>query len=191
MYLCKPQSNFTLSFSSSCFMLGLSSCGSCCVSCGKWSLSAACTQLVKRQDLQIVSTNMKLDFQACALSQLSQTSNQSLRRKIHPAHNQTLFFSSFCSCLFSIEVVLWSYESLEIVFAWFIFMAKQSGDHPKVKVIYLAVHPLLGFCAAREKGTGPYCISWPIVSNEYPDKQVGALMWAPRLTKLEAPWSIL
>lgn len=95
--------------------------------------------------------------------------------------NQTrFFFPMFCSRLFSIEVVLWSYESLEVVFAWFIFMAQQSGDYPNAKVIYLAVHPLLGFCVVRKKGTGPYCISWPIVSNEYPDKQVGALMWAPR-----------
>lgn len=26
------------------------------------------------------------------------------------------------------------------------------------------------------KGTGTYCISWPIVSKEYPDKQVGTLL---------------
>lgn len=32
----------------------------------------------------------------------------------------------------------------------------------------------------KKRGTGPYCISWPIVSKEYPDKQVGALMWALR-----------
>lgn len=75
--------------------------------------------------------------------------------------------------------MLWSYEGLEIVFAWFIFMAQQSGDYPNVKVIYLVLHPLLAFCVVRKRATGPYYISWPIVSKEYPDKQVGALMWAP------------
>lgn len=38
----------------------------------------------------------------------------------------------------------------------------------------------LALCGEKERHRPPYCISWPIVSNEYPDKQVGALMWAPR-----------
>lgn len=80
-------------------MLVLSSCGSCFVSCGKWSLSAACTQLVKRQDLQIVSSNMKQDFRACALSQLSQTSNQSLHRiSILPKTRHFFFLHSASVC---------------------------------------------------------------------------------------------
>lgn len=91
-------------------MLVLSSCGSHRASCGKWSLSAACTQLVRRQDLQIVSTNME---QACTLSQLSQTSNQSLRGNIHPVQNQTLFFFFFILLLFvlhwSCALVLWGF----------------------------------------------------------------------------------
>lgn len=58
-------------------------------------------------------------------------------------------------------------------------MAQHSGDYPNVKVIYLKVHPLLAFCVVRKSSTGPYCISWPIVSKEYPDKQVGVLMWGP------------
>lgn len=162
-------------------MLVLSSCGSRRASCGKWSHSAACTQLVGRQDLQIVSTNMEQDFSGlCTLTAITVEQSKSSRKYPSCPWTRHVFFPMFCSRLFSIEVVLWSYESLEVVFAWFIFMAQQSGDYPNAKVIYLAVHPLLGFCVVRKKGTGPYCISWPIVSNEYPDKQVGALMWAPR-----------
>lgn len=71
-------------------MLVLPSCDSLHASCGKRSLSAACTQLVGRQDLQIVSTNRI--FQACALSQLSQSSNQSLRGNIHPAQTRHISF---------------------------------------------------------------------------------------------------
>lgn len=161
-------------------MLVLSSCLSHHASCGKWSLSAACTQLVGRQDLQIVSTNTELDFSGLYTLTVITDEQSKSSRKYPSRPKPDTFFSSFCSCLFSIEVGLWSYEGLEVVFAWFIFMAQQSGDYPNVKVIYLAVHPLLGFCVVRKRGTDPYCISWPIVSNEYPDKQVGALMWAPR-----------
>lgn len=162
-------------------MLDLSSCGSRChASCGKLSVSAACTQLVGREDLQIVSTNMEQDFSGlCTLTVITVEQSKSLRKYPSCPKPDTFFFSSLSSCLFSIEVVLWSYERLELLFAWFIFMALQSGDCPNVKVIYLAVHPLLAFWVARKKGSGPYCISWAIVSNEYPDKQVGALTWAP------------
>lgn len=94
---------------------------------------------------------------------------------------KTRHFFSFILLLFvlhwSCALVLWRLGegSLHGLFLWH----SKSGAYPNVKVIYLAVHPFLGFCVLRKRGTGPYCISWPIVSNEYPDKQVGALMWAP------------
>lgn len=102
----------------------------------------------------------------------------------------TFLFSSLCSCLFCIEVVLCSYESLEIVFAWFIFMAQQSGDFPNVKVIYLAVHPLLGFCVVRRPILHfmTYCVKQvPRQTGGSPDVRSS---WT-RLTKLEVPSSIL
>lgn len=126
------------------------------------AFSAACTQLVGRQDLQIVSTNTEQDFFSPPLffSLLTLTvitvGQSKSSRKDPSCPNPDTFFPppSFCSCLFSIEVVLWSYESLEIVFAWFIFMAQQSGDSKCQG--HLSCSPSAPWlCAARKKRLGP------------------------------------
>lgn len=134
------------------------------------AFSAACTQLVGRQDLQIVSTNTEQDFFSPSFFQPAHSHSYHSRaikvfkeRSVlsKPRH----FFSppSICSCLFSIEVVLWSYESLEIVFAWFIFMAQQSGESKCQG--HLSCSPSAPWlCAARRKRLGAilhfmtYCV---------------------------------
>lgn len=135
----------------------------------------------KTRPFQIVSTNMEREdffffffFQACALSHLSQTSNQSLRgKKKYPSKPD--------SCLLSIEVALWSYEaSGGFVFAWFIFMARQiwrlSKCQGHLSCGSSAAWAFFFWCGEKES-RGPilrfmtYC-----VKRATPDKQVGALM---------------
>lgn len=123
-------------------MLVLSSRGSCLASCGKWSLSAACTQLAGRQGLQIVSTNTEQDLSGLYTLTVITDEQSKSSRKYQSCSKPDASPLPLSSRALAIEVVLWSYE---IVFAWFTFMAQQTGDYPNVKVIYLAVHPLLGF----------------------------------------------
>lgn len=125
-------------------------------------LSAACMQLGEGGDLQIVSTNTE---QSCAIS-------PSARKSILPESRHVLLILML---LFYDDVVFCSYE---IVFVQLIFTPQQCRMS-ECEGHYLAIHPFLGFCAARKKGPDPYCISWAIVSKEHPDKQVAALMWAP------------
>lgn len=115
-------------------------------------------------------------FQACTLSQLSQTSNQSLLGNIHPAQNQTDFFF-FILLLFALHwscaLVFWDYLCMVYFYGTAIWRLSKCQCHLSCS----SSAPSLW--VVRKRGTGAYCISWPIVSNEYPDKQVGALMWAP------------
>lgn len=55
-----------------------------------------------------------------------------------------------------------------------LFLSCSVADFPKAKVIYLAIHPFLGFCAART-----HIAFHELLSSERPDKQVAAPMRAP------------
>lgn len=80
-------------------MLVLSSCGSHRASCGKWSLSAACTQLVGRQDLQIVSTNKKQDFSGLyTLTVITDEQSKSSRKYPSCSKPDTFFLHSAPVC---------------------------------------------------------------------------------------------
>lgn len=77
------------------------------------------------------------------------------------------------------------FSALKLYFALIIltlsglFLCCSNADYPNVNIIYFAIHPFLGFCAARKKGPDAYYISWATVSKKHPDKQVAVLMWAP------------
>ena len=126
----------------------------------------------KTRPFQIVSTNMEQEdffffffFRPAHSHSYHRRAIKVLEEKnIHPAPQPPPKKPD--SCLFSIEVALWSYEafgglSLHGLFLWH----SKSGDYPNVKVIYLVVHPLLGVfffvcvCVVRKRGAGPYCIS--------------------------------
>lgn len=129
------------------------------------AFSAACTQLVGRQDLQIVSTNTEQDFFSPSFFQPAHSHSYHSRaikvfkeRSVlsKPRHFFPLLHSApVCSPLklcFGLMRV-WR-SSLHGLFLW-----RSNLETPNAKVIYLAVHPLLGFVRRERKGSGPYCIS--------------------------------
>lgn len=175
-------------------MLVLSSCGSHHVSCGKRSLSAACTQLVGRQDLQIVSTNMEQDFSGL-YTLIVITDEQSKSSRKYPSAQTQHFFFFFPPFLFvlhlSCALVLWGFgDSLCMVYFYGTAIWRLSKCQGHLSCASSAScllcgekkrhRPILHFMTYCVKGVPRQTGGSPNVSSSW-----------TRHTKLEAPWLIL
>lgn len=172
----------------------ISSCGSHRASCGKWSLPATCTQLVRRQDLQIVSTNMEQDFSGlCTLTVITDEQSKSSRKYPSCPTPDTFFF--FILLLFvlhwSCALVLGGFGGC-LCMVYFYGAAIWRLSKCQGHLSCSSSAPWL-LCGEKERHRPilhfmTYCVKRvPRQTGGSPDVSSS---W-PRLTKLEAPWPIL
>lgn len=158
----KPRPNFALSFSP----CSSSSCGSHGASCGKWSLFRSVYTAgwkTRPPDCKYKHGTgfffSPLFFSLLTLTVITVGQSKSSRKDPSCPNPDTFFpllhSAPVCSPLklcFGLMRV-WR-SSLHGLFLW-----RSNLETPNAKVIYLAVHPLLGFVRRERKGSGPYCIS--------------------------------
>lgn len=138
--------------------------------------SAACTQLVGRQDFQIVSTNIKQDFFAlCYTHSYHRRAIKVFQGNIHYPPSSNTSHLPFMFVL-HLSNPLWSHVVVKDSICMVYFNGRAIlGTIQTWRSFSLQFIRSLSFCVVRKRD----CISWPIVSGESPDKQVGALMWGP------------
>lgn len=175
-------------------MLVLSSCGSHRTSCGKRSLSAACTQLVGRQDLQIVSTNIEQDFSGLyTLTVITDEQSKSSRKYLSCPKPDTFFLLLLLLFVlhWSCALLLWGFgDCLCIVYFYGTAIWRLSKCQGHLSCSSSAPWLLCG-----EKGRHrpilhfmTYCVKW--VPRQTGGSPNVSSSWT-RLSKLEAPWPIL